>query len=335
MSTGKQNDEQHQQEGALIDATELERLLERSLPVDEIVHCIAYGSGVFAQQSNMATPNVVDLIVVVRDTYQFHRSNLQQNPAHYAGSPLMLCRDPARCITSFQRHNLEFNHWLRNPKFYFNLCENNLKYGVVQKEDFLEDLQKWKYLYGAGRCHKPVLTFVKHDDEIEEAQEKKNLPGAVSAALLLSESDTLSPVELFTRIAGLSYAGDPRMQVMAEDPKKVESLVKSPGQLQRFSQLYEESIHELEKQGIVNRLSNTDEIKHQRIEWDARNPRVREILRKNIPFPVTQTSNLQERLRSTVAAAARYQSMKGLITAGLGKSLAYATRKLSKGLLRR
>jgi translocator assembly and maintenance protein 41 len=334
MSTGNQNDEQ-QQEGALIDATELQRLLERSLPVDEIVHCFAYGSGVFAQQSNVATPNVVDLIVVVRDTYQFHRSNLQQNPAHYAGSPLMWCFDPARCITSFQRHELKFYHWLRNPKFYFNLCENNLKDGVVQKEDFLEDLQQWKYLYGAGRCHKPVLTFVEHDDEIAEAQETMNLPGALAAALLLSESDTLSCVELFTRIAGLSYAGDPRMQVGAEDPKKVESLVRSPGQLRRFSQLYQRSIEELEKQGIVNRLRYTDEVNHQRIEWDIRNPRAREILWKNIPFSVTQNSNLQERLRSTVAAAARYQSMKGLITAGFGKSLAYATRKLSKGLLRR
>jgi translocator assembly and maintenance protein 41 len=334
MSTGKQNDEQHQ-EGTLIDATELQRLLERSLPVDEIVHCFAYGSGVFAQQSNMATPNVVDLIVVVRDTYQFHRSNLLQNSAHYAGSPLMWCRDPARCITSFQRHDLEFYQWLQNPKFYFNLCENNLKYGVVQKEDFVEDLRRWKYLYGAGRCHKPVLTVVALDEEITVAQETKNLPGALAAALLLSESETLSCVELYTCIAGLSYAGDPRMQVGAEDPKKVESLVESPGQLQRFLKLYQQSIDQLEGQGIVNRTSDKDEMNHQRIEWDARNPRAREILWKNIPFPIPQTSTLPERLRLTVAAAARYQSMKGLITAGFGKSLAYATRKFSKGLLRR
>ena len=269
------------EEGTLIDATELQQLLEQSLPLDEIVHCLAYGSGVFAQQSSNSAANVVDLIVVVRDAHQFHRANVSQNPTHYAGSPLLWSRDPARCITSFQRHTFEFNHWLRNPKFYFNLCENNLKYGVVQKDDFLEDLREWKYLYGAGRCHKPVMTVLEHDDEITEAKENNNLSGALAAALLLSESSSLSFMELFTRIAGLSYAGDPRMQVGAEDPNKVENLVKSPGQFQRFLKLYNHSIDQLERQGIVNRSGESD--MNQRMEWDA-SPRARDILWKNIPF---------------------------------------------------
>lgn len=327
------SDTQQQEEGTLIDTKELQRLLEQSLPLDDIVHCFAYGSGVFSQQTN-ATTNVVDLIVVVRDAYQFHRTNLLQNPAHYAGSPLMWCRDPASSITSFQRHTFEFNGWLRNPKFYFNLCENNLKYGVVQKEDFLEDLREWKYLYGAGRCHKPVMTFLDQDDEITEAKENVNLSGALAAALLSSETSTLSCMELFTRIAGLSYAGDPRMQMGAEDPNKVQNLVQGPGQFQRFSKLYQLSIDKLENQGIAHRSSDKD--MNQQIEWDP-SSRARDILWNSIPFPVAlqQTGALNERLKSTVAAAARYQSMKGLITAGLGKSLTYAARKLSKGLLRR
>lgn len=222
------SESQHQEEGALIGETQLQRLLEESLPLDEIVYCFAYGSGVFTQQTNNAANHtkVVDLIVVVKDAYRFHQANLLRNPSHYSGSPLLWSLDPASSITYFQRHTFDFNNWLRNPKFYFNLCENNLKYGVIQKEDFLEDLKEWKYLYGAGRWHKPVMAFLEKDDEILEAQQNTNLPGALAAALLSSESSAISLVELFIRIAGISYAGDPRMKLRAEDPNKVDNLVR-------------------------------------------------------------------------------------------------------------
>jgi hypothetical protein len=46
-------------------------------------------------------------------------------------------------------------------------------------------------------------------------------------------------VDLYTRITSLSYTGDPRMALRAEDPNKVANLVQAPGQQQRFDDLYQ------------------------------------------------------------------------------------------------
>ena len=346
-----------QQKGQVLSDKALCNLLENSLPQEEIEYAFAYGSGVFSQQSSKQPTQdenkMIDFVVVVRDAYQFHKENLALNPDHYAG-PFLLARDRAARITWWQRHVMD-NRFFRNPGVYFNLTDNS-KYGVVQVDDLATDLTDWKYLYLAGRMHKPIVTILNrqehlHSPSIRQLQEKHNLPAALSAALLLlwlkndaDNSETLTDSSLYMQIAALSYTGDPRMTAGAEDPEKIFKLVQSPGQLQRFTQYYLNALADLQTKGILSVAKATSDTSAN-IEWDDTSFTAHATLWKSLPVslqslynrndPHTSARALQIALPAIVAPAARYQSIKGLATAGLIHSWKYAIRKLSKGILQR
>jgi translocator assembly and maintenance protein 41 len=102
---------------------------------------------------------------------------------------------------------------------------------------------------------------------------RKNLSSALSISLLLLPR-SFSEEDLYVKIAGLSYSGDPRMSVPgAENPEKVKNIVRGPGSLLGFRHLYEEVLEEAkverqnEKQGedawmvvsCFNAMARTDE----------------------------------------------------------------------------
>jgi translocator assembly and maintenance protein 41 len=344
----------------------LTNLLTDTLPTDQVVAAFGYGSGVFSQDletdqtSNAADPKVVDLIVVVRDASAFHAANLARNPSHYwmvrptTSSP----HTTAAWCTWWQRH--EAPSWLgSNPGLYFFLTPT-LKYGVIQVEDLQEDLSSWKYLYLAGRLQKPVLTLTMADASAMDAQlqasmaslqHTRNLPAALAAALLLLSVDeriaptTMSATLVFAQIARLSYLGDFRVRYGAEDPHKITRLVEGPGQVARFSHLYAAAAKSLQAQGLLTIIqqedttsTTTSSTKNQGPQWSwDRSKRAQQLLAQHLPFAWDAHANhdLSERLARIVAPAARYQSFKGIVTAGPQKAWKYAARKLSKGLLRR
>ena len=324
--------------GQLTSIQELRNLVENTFPQEELVYAFGYGSGVFSQQLDLANPsqdNLVDLILVVRDSYNFHRDNLRSNPQHYTSH--LFASDPAARITWWQRHKVE-TRFFRNPRVYFNVTDG-LKYGVVQEVDLITDLKDWQYLYLAGRMHKPTVQILNRltsshlaQDSVEYYQQTHNLPAALSAALLLQSQHqpqgTISPTQVFTQIAALSYTGDFRTAIGAEDPHKITKLVSAPGQLQRFHALYQQSVESLTTKGILQ-ASSAEET----WAFDT-NPAALDHLQANLPSHLRYSSNLQAALAQTVAPSARYQSVKGLATAGLSRSVAYAARKLSKGVLR-
>jgi mitochondrial translocator assembly and maintenance protein 41 len=326
--------------GRLVSDNALRVLLENSLPQDEIIYAFAYGSGVLSQQERAtrntnAGSNLLDFVVVARDAYRFHKDNLRINPDHYAG-PFLLSTDRAARITWWQRHSIH-NRVLRNPRVYFNVTDH-FKYGVVQVQDLVDPI--WS---------------------IQKQQDHCNLPAALSASLLLLQqgvesTDSVYPTliddsNLYTTIASLSYTGDPRMATGAEDPDKISKLVNSPGQMQRFAQLYRNALVDLEQKGVLSMTAATTSARMQ-ISWDSTNPSVHKLLWERLPRPLQQTllfqhgnddnkyhhlaasRTLASALSAIVAPAARYQSMKGLATAGLWRSWAYLARKLSKGILR-
>jgi translocator assembly and maintenance protein 41 len=215
----------------------------------------------------------------------------------------------------------------------------------VQVDELSRDLVDWKYLYLAGRMHKPIVkTTIDSGVEgsIEYQQTIINLPAALSASLLLlsrgnQTNGTISEAALYTQIAALSYTGDPRMSAGAEDPEKVNKLVQSPGQLRRFSRLYRDALSDLETQGLLS-------IENGHLLWDAKNPKAHQLLWQKLPSrlqpatfedPAMAIKTLYHDLPAIVGPAARYQSLKGLATAGPRRSWTYAMRKLSKGLLKR
>jgi len=356
---------------------ELQLLLEDLLPLEDVVYAFGYGSGVLLQQET-AVPNsrsnanetetkVIDLIVVVRDAERFHRTNRQRNPHHYP--PWLRLSSGAAWL---QRHQLPANtqHWLRNPGVYFVVSTTQaVKYGVVHVDDLSADLRDWSCLYLAGRLHKPVVTIpitaAADDDDairIAQLQHDHNLPAALSTALLLryyqqqqqdpTANNSSTSHEIYTTIASLSYQGDPRMTLQAEDPDKVAKLVGTTSN-SHWRSLYQPAAFQLQRAGILS-ISDNDSV----WSWDSNSGSARDRLWQSLPAAVRRQCGYHpaeddSTTRSTtasccdataalarlptvlaqniVAPAARYQSFKGLFTTGLRTSAAYAYRKFRKG----
>jgi len=405
-------------DGQLTSSAELQGIFNQIFPQqEEIVYAFGYGSGVFVQQEQKQTQErddkndddvevgrpqaqetkMLDMILVVRDSLKFHTMNQQINPHHYA--PIFR-HGGSSCSTWWQRHTIHnvfgSGSWFYNPKVYFNLVETPfLKYGVMDVQDLASDLQNWDSLYVAGRMHKPTATIILDHDrdgtDLWGLQQQHNLPAAVSMALLLeacnnsqqhNNTETMtgmtSLADLYSHISALSYTGDFRMQVGAEDPNKVNKLVHSPGQLGRFHQLYSKpALEPLVECGLLSLSSSTEDdaissttgssILASTISWNLRDAAAIRHLWEQLPqrfqhlshfkhhiLNITNhsynnnnttknksmlnraaQSELQTELHHIVAPAARYQSFKGLWTAGWSKSARYALAKLSKGLLRK
>lgn len=81
--------------------------------------------------------------------------------------------------------------------------------------------------------HKP-LRIIKDDARVRLTQQV-NLTSAIRAALLTLPAD-FTEIELFERVAGISYAGDPRMLLPAENRGKVGNIVRK--QAPQFKELY-------------------------------------------------------------------------------------------------
>jgi len=81
--------------------------------------------------------------------------------------------------------------------------------------------------------HKP-LRIIKDDARVRLTQQV-NLTSAVRAALLTLPEE-FSEKDLFEKIAGISYSGDPRMLLPAENRGKVSAIVNKQGP--QFKELY-------------------------------------------------------------------------------------------------
>lgn len=335
-------------DGQLVTANELKAIYS-TFP-NGIIHAFGYGSGVFAQkdiyhvesdviekkqQPSQPQP-MLDLIFVVEDSKIWHEENLGINRSHYALLPRAVGPDFVSRLQKWRGGKVYFNP-LVSVQVSGGTTTHNIKYGVIEKTDLMNDLLNWEYLYIAGRMHKPTVLFESaFDVQIIDAQEK-NIQAALSAALLMKDegADGVYIKGLFESIANISYAGDPRMKIGGEDPDKVSKLVQSPGQVQRWINLYKQPIDTLRTKGLLSIDWNDNNPK---VEWDARDYSAHMELSKCLPSKFTTQQGmvlkgevLASVLASIVSPAAKYQSMKGIICAGIGKSIRYAGAKFAKG----
>jgi mitochondrial translocator assembly and maintenance protein 41 len=325
-------------------------------------------------ENNDDSAPLVDLIVVVNDATSFHRQNVAKNPGHYP-----IWRRNARVDDGvadraawIQRHAVPtfLQPYVTNPGAYYVIDNDThkIKYGVVHGDDVRDDLCDWKYLYLAGRLHKPTVSVYSTPEAaaVEQAQLERNLPSALRTALLILSGTTnnigvahFDEHQVYETIAGLSYSGDFRMRFGAEDPHKIRNLVASAGSRARFRHLYQSAAHALELQGIVS-IHPHDDSSNGTWTWDASASALRALseplpdrLRRAVAgsmmegpgsssalmsassAPESVSLRIQDELRRIVAPAARYQSVKGLVTAGsIRTSITYALRKLRKGILK-
>jgi mitochondrial translocator assembly and maintenance protein 41 len=314
-------------DGQLANSSELESLIRDVFP--PVRHAFGYGSGVFVQQDDGEGGKMIDLLLVVDDANAFHTELLQRHSHHYS----LPCRLGGPWFCAHVQNGF-------GAKLFFhafvNIHGKLFKYGIIETSHILDDLTNWSYLYTAGRLHKPTLPLIS-DDQVIDAQLNRNLPYALATSLLLldeiqatepSNKTTATLSTVFQSIAQISYSGDPRMDVGGEDPNKVHKLVHgNEGQMERFRLLYQPILDDFSQRGLLS-YHNYNTSDDTAIEWDA------SLLRQILPPRFATTTRLQPIISSIVRGAARTQSLKGILTAGVAKSAQYAMAKFSKGLLR-
>ncbi|KAM6979398.1 phosphatidate cytidylyltransferase, mitochondrial [Aplochiton taeniatus] len=306
----------------------------------DISLAFAYGSGVFKQsgtaQSQMGN-NMLDFVFAVDDPVTWHTMNLLQNRKHYSILKLL---GPRKISTIQDQHGAAVYYNTLVP-----VDGRVIKYGVISTDSLIDDLLHWKTLYIAGRLHKPVKMLVQGESGKLRAALVGNLKSAVTASfLMLPESFTEE--DLFLQIAGLSYAGDFRM-VIGEDKSKVRNIVKD--NVQHFRILYNNMLLdcpqvfykpqqgrlEVDKspEGQFIQLMALPRTLQQRItrlvDPPGKNRDVEEILLQVAQDPDCGAV-VQQGISSIVKTSSITQSVKGIATAGMLKTVSYSSKKLLK-----
>lgn len=282
---------------------------------------------------------MLDFMFAVTHPAHWHSINMQQHPSHY---PLH-----ARILGSSYISRVEEI----NPGVWFNayvpMNGVTIKYGVTTVDNLCSDLLNWRTLYLAGRMHKP-LRIIKDDARVRLTQQV-NLTSAVRAALLTLPPD-FSEAALFERIAGISYSGDPRMLLPAENRGKVGNIVRK--QAPQFRELYHRLVVGLPGVHWPVQSANVQ----QDVSPHARAAHLRKLpshflaglknsyALKGIAQPEVDDGTywmrlaadeklpnvLAEEMTKIVRYPATVQSLKGIVSAGLGKSIRYSSAKVGK-----
>jgi translocator assembly and maintenance protein 41 len=216
-----------------------------------IRYAFAYGSGVFTQTSAPSGPGqthpappqaiqkvqqgkgkMIDFIFGVSHSQHWHSLNLHEHRDHYSAMGHL----GSYAVTQLQEK------WGAGVYFnpYVTVNGTLIKYGVVNIDTLCRDLSQWDTLYLAGRLQKPVKILRDHPSV--RLANQMNLLSALRVALLLLPKE-FTEFQLYSTIAGISYMGDLRMSLPAEDPRKVNNIVS--GQMDYFRRLYAPLIENL------------------------------------------------------------------------------------------
>ncbi|CAI2373671.1 unnamed protein product [Moneuplotes crassus] len=227
----------------------LKTVIEKTLPSEHIKYCCAYGSGVFTQKDNISNDKkpiekkVIDLLIAVDDTQEFHLKNMALNKKHYS------CISRVMPIHVTDLINRGTTKVYFNPLVPFSGCDlgYQYKYGIIHYKDFMRDLKYWETFYMAPRLQKPVLEVIRDDTDQEEIKQvlEINKRNALALAILLMPAPDFTLMDMFLGVTKLSYMGDIRMKFKAENPNKILNIVEP--NFEHFLTYYEKHIRDFEK----------------------------------------------------------------------------------------
>ena len=182
---------------------------------------------------------MIDFIFGVSYTQHWHSLNLQQHRNHYSA---------VGSLGSYVVSRIQ-DRWGAGVYFnpYVTVNGTLIKYGVVNLDTLCKDLSEWDTLYLAGRLQKPVKIL--RDDPRVRLANQINLISAMRTALLLLPAK-FTELDLYSTIAGISYIGDPRMNLPTENPHKVSNIVKY--QIPNFRRLYAPLIENLPNVSFID-----------------------------------------------------------------------------------
>jgi len=300
----------------------------------------AYGSGIFHQAGKFNKKPMLDLIFAVENPTEWHKHNLQLNRRHYS-----LVRLGGATLISKVQEDL-------GAGVYYNTLvpfeKQLVKYGVISTSKLIVDLLDWETLYVSGRLHKPVLVLKDAEKTSLKSALRVNLQNALHA-VLLQLPEMFSEQDLYLHLAGLSYTGDFRM-TFGEDRNKVFNIVVP--QMDRFRLLYgphvrsmkevlywDESSQILEQDCSYRaRLHHLNllpkQLQHRLVtKWnrDGRMRDVEEIL-NSTAADVDCAEMISAGIEQIVRKSSWSQTFKGVLTAGVMKSIRYGSKKLIKML---
>ncbi len=210
-----------------------------------VIDIIGYGSAVKIQSGyKNDTKKQIDIIATVSDSLTWHKQNKQMNTNQYNKLAMHLLRPILHLGTDIS--------YISNIPY----DDNFFKVGVIDKFDFLYDLENWSNFYMAGRTQKPIM-IVTGDEKIENAI-AKNRVNALITSLILNSDKVIDEKKLFETLCSLSYLGDVRMALKFENPNKVGNIVSA--ELDEFKNTYSELNDDLyyTSNGII--VPNTDKL---------------------------------------------------------------------------
>ncbi|ODV80225.1 Mmp37-domain-containing protein [Suhomyces tanzawaensis NRRL Y-17324] len=303
---------------------------------------IGYGSGVFPQDGyedpkkdgKRSDERQIDFINIVEDNDSFHRINLQQHTDHYSvKSPYLI-----KLIQGST--GIYFNPFVR-------MRQQLIKYGIISTNASLLDLSEWSSLYFAGRLHKPV-NFVKDEEPMVKFLNQYNLKNAVTLSILLIESPQFTERQLYEQITKISYLGDFRMYIGGENPNKVRNIVNK--QFLQFMRLYEPILqYFIHKNCLI--IVDSDEMNNNMKTFRKNltiNNKIKLISTLPLQFrsklyqmyheksikEIVKDKNLSKNLMKIVSRTIQISSVKqtirGIFSSGIIKSIKYAFAKQVK-----
>jgi len=307
-------------------------------PQQALRFAFAYGSGVFQQESNAdVTKNMIDFIFAVDEPVSWHRENMKLNSQHYSSLRWL----GPKYLSRLQDGT--------GARIYYNTlvpCEGRLiKYGVISLQSLINDLLDWETLYVSGRLHKPVLILRRDENSELNLALATNLQSAVHTSLLLLP-EQFSTDDLYMTVAGLSYMGDFRMTI-GENRDKVRNIVRP--NMQRFQKLYrsivtnDEHVYWNQSSGMMEQsLSAASTYHHLNLlpkslmfelvnsrSADGRHRDTEQVLR-SLANDMECRNVVQSCVSTIVRRSSTSQTAKGILTAGVMKSLRYGMNKLRK-----
>ena len=194
----------------------------------DVVAAYAYGSKVFKQENAKTSNSLIDLIFVVDDMKKWHEENKKENPKDYS------------MIGSWYFENAPVEKLKGNTDVAYisDIEENGLrfKFGTIEYQDLLLDLQTWRHFYIPARFQKTLNPIIE-DIELTRANLINRKKALLVASYLQSGPSSLMVTKknLYNQLVGLSYMGDPRM-VLGETPDKVKNIVN--GSFDEFCDMY-------------------------------------------------------------------------------------------------
>ncbi|EGC35374.1 hypothetical protein DICPUDRAFT_152302 [Dictyostelium purpureum] len=249
---------------------------------------------------NNKNDTMIDLIFAVENSSNWHQLNLIKNDSHYSFLKVF----GGWAISKYQKYG---------AKIYYNtLLEHNgikFKYGVIEYRDLVDDLKNWRSLYVSGRMQKPIYNLPQSSEEglneITKINEESNLRNAVIASIL----------QLPETFQNMNYIIE-FVQFLTEAILD-ESINNDPSKLLQFKS----SITPHNQINLIMMLPK--KVSSQLLKTIRKN-----IIQKKTNETVQTDVHLDKSLKKIVRYSSFIQTLRGVLTAGILKSLNYTRLKL-------